>query len=93
MLIGVGALRVRGLLLAVSTFAFALAASQYLYRRPILSGDFGTSVPFQRTKELGLDLRDQRTFYYVVLGGPRRGGRRRRLAPPDRRRPHDDRRA
>ena len=39
-LIGVGALRVRGLLLAVSTFAFALAASQYLYRQPLLSGDF-----------------------------------------------------
>ena len=36
-LIGVGALRVRGLLLAVSTFAFGLAASQYFYNRPILS--------------------------------------------------------
>jgi ABC-type branched-subunit amino acid transport system ATPase component/ABC-type branched-subunit amino acid transport system permease subunit len=66
-LIGVGALRVRGLLLAVSTYAFGLAASQYLYRRPILNGGFGESVPFQRTDLFGLDLRSQRTYYYVVL--------------------------
>ncbi len=66
-LIGIGALRVRGLLLAVSTFAFGLAASQYLYRRPLLSADFGTSVPFQRTDVFGIDLREQRTFYYLVL--------------------------
>ena len=48
-LIGVGALRVRGLLLAVVTFAFALAASQYLYDRPILSGGSDDSVPLRRT--------------------------------------------
>jgi ABC-type branched-subunit amino acid transport system ATPase component/ABC-type branched-subunit amino acid transport system permease subunit len=65
--IGVGALRVRGLLLAVSTFAFGLAASQYLYTRPILSGGFGQSVPFRRTDLFGLDIRSQRTYYYVVL--------------------------
>ena len=35
-LIGVGALRVRGLYLAVVTFAFGLAAQQYIYQRPIL---------------------------------------------------------
>jgi ABC-type branched-subunit amino acid transport system ATPase component/ABC-type branched-subunit amino acid transport system permease subunit len=67
-IIGLGALRVRGLLLAVSTFAFGLAAAQYLYHRPILNAGFGGSVPFERTDLFGLDVRDQRTYYYVVLG-------------------------
>jgi ABC-type branched-subunit amino acid transport system ATPase component/branched-subunit amino acid ABC-type transport system permease component len=66
--IGIGAIRVRGLFLAVSTFAFALAASQYLYRRPILRSDYSGSVPFRRGDLFGLDLRSQRTYYYVVLG-------------------------
>ncbi len=66
-LIGLGALRVRGLFLAVSTFAFGLAASQYLYRRPILTGGFDGAVPFRRTDLFGLDLKAQRTYYYVVL--------------------------
>jgi ABC-type branched-subunit amino acid transport system ATPase component/ABC-type branched-subunit amino acid transport system permease subunit len=65
--IGVGALRVRGLLLAVSTFAFGVAASQFLYRQPILRAEFGQSVPFRRNELFGLDIRSQRTFYYVVL--------------------------
>ena len=66
-LIGVGALRVRGLLLAVSTFAFGLAASQYFYNRPILSAGQVESVPFLRTSFFGLDVHSQRTWYYVVL--------------------------
>ncbi len=66
-LIGVGALRVRGLLLAVSTFAFAVAASQYLFRRPFLQNGNVVSVPFPRGTLLGLDLASQRTYYYVVL--------------------------
>jgi ABC-type branched-subunit amino acid transport system permease subunit len=37
-LIGWVSLRVRGLMLAVTTFAFALAAQQYFYRRPIFGG-------------------------------------------------------
>ena len=49
--IGLVSLRVRGLLLAVTTFAFAVAASAYLYRRPVLSGGASTSVRFPRTKE------------------------------------------
>ena len=66
-LVGVSALRARGLMLAVSTFAFALAATQYIYQRPILSGGLGPSVPFQRTTLFGLHIAKQRTFYYVVL--------------------------
>ncbi|HEY4378337.1 MAG TPA: ATP-binding cassette domain-containing protein, partial [Acidimicrobiales bacterium] len=65
--IGVGALRVRGLLLAVSTFAFALASTQYIYDRPILNGHFTDTVPFPRSTLLGLDVTSQRTYYFVVL--------------------------
>jgi ABC-type branched-subunit amino acid transport system ATPase component/ABC-type branched-subunit amino acid transport system permease subunit len=65
--IGLGALRVRGLLLAVSTFAFAEAASQFLYNQPILSGGNSAAVPFSRTDLFGLGLQSQRTYYYVVL--------------------------
>ncbi len=67
-IIGIGALRVRGLLLAVSTFALAIAAQQYLYRRPFFSNG-ETSVLFERGSLLGLDIADQRTYLYVCLGG------------------------
>src|SRR5439155_20018844 len=60
------ALRVRGLLLAVSTFAFAVAAQQYLFRQRVLS-DGLTAVPFPRGTLFGLDLSSQRTYYYVCL--------------------------
>lgn len=66
-LIGAGALRVRGLYLAVVTFAFALAASQYLYDRPVLSGDFREGVPLRRSELFGIDIASQRSYYYVVL--------------------------
>ncbi len=66
-LVGLGALRVRGMLLGVSTFAFAIAASQYLYRRPILSGGATGSVAFPRGSLLGLSLDSPRTYYVVVL--------------------------
>ena len=72
-LIGAGALRVRGLLLAVSTFAFAVAASQYLYRQPVLSDDGSRRCRFAARDVFGLDLSSQRTYYYVVPGRARRG--------------------
>ena len=65
--IGVGALRVRGLLLAVSTFAFGLAASQWLYRRPFLTEGASASVPLTRGTLGPLDLESQRTYYYLAL--------------------------
>ncbi len=37
-LVGAGALRVKGLLLAISTMAFAIAAQSYLFSRPIFTG-------------------------------------------------------
>ncbi len=67
--IGLGALRVRGLMLAVSTFAFALAAEQYLYRRPFFTGGTTGGVPFARGTVLGIDLATQRRYYWFCLAG------------------------
>jgi ABC-type branched-subunit amino acid transport system ATPase component/ABC-type branched-subunit amino acid transport system permease subunit len=66
-LVGVGALRVRGLLLAVVTFSFGIAAQQYIFRRPFFSGGRTSSVPFERSRFLGLDLAEQRTYYWFCL--------------------------
>ncbi|HEX5947063.1 MAG TPA: ATP-binding cassette domain-containing protein [Acidimicrobiales bacterium] len=65
--VGVGALRVRGLLLAVVTFSFGLAAQQYIYRRPFFSDGRTTAVPFERQQFLGIDLTDQRNYYWFCL--------------------------
>ena len=67
-LIGLGALRVKGLLLAITTFAFAMAAQQYLYRRPVFNGGYKQSVPFRRGSLGPLDLTSQRAYYYLCLG-------------------------
>ena len=40
-LVGIGALRVKGLLLAISTMAFAIAAESYIFGRPIFTGEQG----------------------------------------------------
>ena len=66
-LIGLGALRVRGLFLAVSTFAFGLAAMQYLYKRPILSGGYVGTTPISRGRILGIGFTTQRSYYYLTL--------------------------
>jgi ABC-type branched-subunit amino acid transport system ATPase component/ABC-type branched-subunit amino acid transport system permease subunit len=66
-LIGAGALRVRGLLLAVSTFAFAVAATQFLFRQPMLTGGRSGPVSFRRSEIVGIDLTSQRSFYYFGL--------------------------
>jgi ABC-type branched-subunit amino acid transport system ATPase component/ABC-type branched-subunit amino acid transport system permease subunit len=67
--VGAGALRVPGLLLAVSTFAFAIAASSWAYHLDVFNTGNGTSVAFTRGDLLGLDLTSLRTYYYVVLAG------------------------
>ncbi len=58
--IGLGALRVKGLLLAVSTFAFALG--------PVLSGGYNQSVPFRRGNFGPIELASQRSYYFICLG-------------------------
>ena len=68
--VGVGALRVRGLLLAISTMAFAIAAEVYIFPRPILVGLEGsTSGEFDRGKLGPVDLTlHNRAYYYFALG-------------------------
>ncbi|NUP31195.1 MAG: ATP-binding cassette domain-containing protein [Streptomycetaceae bacterium] len=65
--IGAGALRVRGLLLAVSTFAFAVAAEQYFYRRKLFHDEGMETASFPRGTVFGIDVSSQRSYYYVVL--------------------------
>jgi ABC-type branched-subunit amino acid transport system ATPase component/ABC-type branched-subunit amino acid transport system permease subunit len=66
-LVGLGALRVRGLLLAASTLSFAIAAQAYIFRRPILS--LGQSTVRLRRSPIGpFDIRvNNRGYYYLVL--------------------------
>jgi branched-chain amino acid transport system permease protein len=63
--IGLPALRLRGLMLAVPTLAFAVAVTSVLLN-PRYLGDALPAV-LQRPSIIGLDLNDQRTFYYFVL--------------------------
>jgi ABC-type branched-subunit amino acid transport system ATPase component/ABC-type branched-subunit amino acid transport system permease subunit len=71
-LLGVVALRVRGLYLAVATLIFAWMAQEYLFNQPWLAGVGGSSTA--PTEPLGtegafpyLDFTDRRTYYYVLL--------------------------
>jgi len=64
---GIGALRVRGIMLAISTFAFAIAAEKYIYSRPFFS-DGESSVVFERGWLFDWHLKDQRSFFYFSLG-------------------------
>lgn len=66
-IVGVGSLRVRGLLLAVSTFAFALAAQVYLFRRDVLDDGQGSTVPFERGKVAWWELESERDFYFFTM--------------------------
>jgi ABC-type branched-subunit amino acid transport system permease subunit len=66
-LIGAGAVRVRGLLLAIVTFVFALASQQFIYQRPFFSDGGSGAVLVERPLFGSLDLASQRTYYYVSL--------------------------
>ena len=66
-IIGLGALRVRGLLLAVITLAFAVSAEKFFFRRPFLSGGSTTSALLERAEIGPIDLSSQRTYYYLSL--------------------------
>ncbi len=65
--IGIGALRVRGLLLAVSTLAFAIAAQDYIFRRPILSlGQLTVQFPRGHLGPFDVTV-NNRGYYYATL--------------------------
>jgi ABC-type branched-subunit amino acid transport system ATPase component/ABC-type branched-subunit amino acid transport system permease subunit len=66
-LIGLPALRTRGLFLTVTTLAFAIAASQWLFRREALNGG-RNRIPRQPRPVLGsVDFTAPRAYYYLCL--------------------------
>jgi ABC-type branched-subunit amino acid transport system ATPase component/ABC-type branched-subunit amino acid transport system permease subunit len=66
--VGLGALRVKGLLLAVSTMAFAIAAESYIFQRPLFDPDGTNSVSFTRGKLFFVNLPYRnRAYYYFTL--------------------------
>ncbi len=68
-LVGIGALRVKGLLLAISTMAFAIAAQAYIFARPIFSGTTDSlTVQLPRGSLGPVDLAHlNRAYYYFTL--------------------------
>jgi sulfate-transporting ATPase len=72
LLLGLIALRVRGLYLAVATLIFAWMADQYLFVVPWFAGTGGTAdlqvAPVGTAKGFPyFDFTDRRTFYFVML--------------------------
>ncbi|MGZ6977339.1 MAG: ABC transporter permease subunit [Acidimicrobiia bacterium] len=67
--VGFGALRVKGLLLGVSTMAFAIAAQAYIFSRPIFTGAVdATTVQLPRGHLGPIDLAHlNRSYYYFTL--------------------------
>ncbi len=68
-LVGTGALRVKGLLLAISTMAFAIAAQSYLFGRSFFVQTSGSLTATLNRGKLGpVDLTYlNRNYYYFVL--------------------------
>ena len=71
-LIGVVALRVRGLYLAVATLIFAYICDKYFFAQPwLVETQSGTSIPIQTIGRKGtipyFDLADAHVYYYVAL--------------------------
>jgi ABC-type branched-subunit amino acid transport system ATPase component/ABC-type branched-subunit amino acid transport system permease subunit len=65
--IGVPALRARGLFLAVITLAFAVMCSNWLFRLPVWTGsEFGTTTPRIEPPVIGgIDFSNRRNLYYL----------------------------
>jgi len=64
-LVGSGALRVTGLLLAASSLAFAVAASAWIYQLDVFTP--AQTALFPRGSLFGIDLTEERSYYLVVL--------------------------
>ncbi|HZU74916.1 MAG TPA: ABC transporter permease [Acidimicrobiales bacterium] len=64
-LIGLPALRIRGLYLAVTTLALAIATDSVLLNPRYMGGILASSI--NRPKFIWIDLADQRDFYYFCL--------------------------
>ena len=68
LIVGAPALRVRGLFLAVTTLAFAVMGTSWLFDRPFLIGD-STVAGIKRAEWFGgaISLKEQRTYYFLCL--------------------------
>ncbi|MBC7375787.1 MAG: ABC transporter, partial [Frankiales bacterium] len=66
LVVGLPALLVRGLFLAITTLAFAVAASSAVFQSAFLVGEAGVAT-LEPGRLLGLDLRDGPTYYYLCL--------------------------
>jgi ABC-type branched-subunit amino acid transport system ATPase component/ABC-type branched-subunit amino acid transport system permease subunit len=69
-LIGLPALRMRGLFLSVATLGFALATSSWLFYQDWfvhVDEQTGTSLQLPRPKFLGIDFNDERPYYWLCL--------------------------
>lgn len=66
LLIGLPALRIRGLFLGVTTLAFAIAATNWIFQWDILT----TDAPIVRPFMFGvIDTTSERSFYFIALVG------------------------
>lgn len=68
--IGLPALRMRGLFLSVATLGFALATSSWLFFQDWFvhtSETTGSSLQLQRPKILGIDFDEERYYYWLCL--------------------------
>ena len=65
-LVGIPAIRLRGLHLGIATFAFAIAVSDILLNPAYLGSHLPVTI--ERPFFFGLDLNDERVFYYMMLG-------------------------
>lgn len=63
--IGIPALRVRGLFLAVVTLGFSLAAQRWLFGQDWLGGPGTVTIP--RFELLGVHFQDERSYYWLCL--------------------------
>lgn len=65
-LVGLPALRVRGLFLAVTTLAFAVMAGTWLFRQDFFSGGTTSPRPPDRPAVFGVDVGESRRTLYLV---------------------------
>jgi ABC-type branched-subunit amino acid transport system ATPase component/ABC-type branched-subunit amino acid transport system permease subunit len=64
--VGAPALRLKGLFLAITTLAFAIAASSWLFPSETLRGP-ASALTVPRAELFGLSLKPQRTYYFLCL--------------------------
>jgi ABC-type branched-subunit amino acid transport system ATPase component/branched-subunit amino acid ABC-type transport system permease component len=69
LVVGLPALRMRGLFLAVTTLAFAVAFDSWVPRQTwiVRNGASGSSLYLPRPHWFGIDFAGQRAFYYLML--------------------------